>query len=383
MGKVPSKILENLWLGPRRWHGDFGWFQENWPQGIVSCCTKSAIIPPELKKVIKQLKINVDDSPETNMTEWFVTATEFINEARIKGKCVYIHCAQGVSRSATICIAYMMLHANIKYENAYRFVEMCRDVILPNEGFVQQLKALDSRRVDIYTELKKKHGELWIEQSQKDWNYTKNLLSRCQNFSLPRESSVLGSSGKANPCSDKNVNPCHNHTPEGSPWEVLSQCKLTAISPNYDLLKNQDIREALNLDYQPSTDANRTGVERERNLIPYLNIGEDKEEIDSYESDFENGEQFNLDAIQSRSTINIAGDERASLKKDWDFATSLQIRHLEHAEDFQVKRDHIKDALETLRGNVVSKPKNIKRLTSRRLFRPNPGNRRLPRVGGT
>lgn len=86
----------------------------------------------------------------------------------MKGKCVYIHCAQGVSRSATICIAYMMLHANIKYENAYRFVEMCRDVILPNEGFVQQLQSLDSRRLDIYNDLKKKHGDLWLKQSRKD-----------------------------------------------------------------------------------------------------------------------------------------------------------------------------------------------------------------------
>jgi len=388
MGKVPSKILENLWLGPRRWHGDFGWFQDNWPERIVSCCTKSAIIPPELKKVTKQLKINVDDSPETDMSEWFVIATEFINEARIQGKCVYVHCAQGVSRSSTICIAYMMLHANIKYENAYRFVELCRDVILPNEGFVEQLQALDSKRLGIYTDLKKKWGEVWFKQGRKDWRYMKNLLKRQQNYTLPREPSLLELPAKSGSAlvitlSDRMVIPENTvaHLEDG-PKDMLSLCEEKNNSLNYALFKNQDIRESFNLGYQLSATANKTDEARERIHELLLNRGEEKNEMNISESDFEEGCPFDVGSLQNRSTINLTGEERKILKNDWDFATSLQTRHLQHTEDFQVKTDNLAGALDTLRANVVSRPRKVEHLKSRRLFHPMSGDRGLLKLGG-
>ena len=38
----------------------------------------------------------------------FYDALAFIQDCRNKGGKVYIHCVQGVSRSATICIAYLI-----------------------------------------------------------------------------------------------------------------------------------------------------------------------------------------------------------------------------------------------------------------------------------
>jgi len=217
----------------------------------------------------------------------------------------------------------------------------------------------------------------------------KNLLKRYQRFSLTREPSILDCIAKAKPrlantSGDKKLTPHHIHTTDGSPQEVLSECKLLPnFSSNHDLLKNQDIREALNLDYQDSTVTYSNGEEKESNLTPSLNIGEEREDIESYESDFEEAKSFDLDTLQLRSTINLTGDERKSLRQDWNFATSLQTRHLQHAEDFQVKRDKMEDALETLKANVISKPRNVKRLASRRLFHPKSWDRGLLRLGGT
>ena len=50
------------------------------------------------------------------------------------------HCAAGVSRSASILIAYLMREKKMKYQEAHDFVKSKRSIIIPNSGFVQQLK---------------------------------------------------------------------------------------------------------------------------------------------------------------------------------------------------------------------------------------------------
>ncbi len=50
----------------------------------------------------------------------------------------------GVSRSASIVIAYLMTRENMTYNDAYNMVKEKRSVINPNEGFKAQLKQLDA-----------------------------------------------------------------------------------------------------------------------------------------------------------------------------------------------------------------------------------------------
>ena len=53
---------------------------------------------------------------------------------------VFIHCKAGVSRSATITIAYLMKKYKLTYEEALMYVRSKRSIICPNAGFVKQLK---------------------------------------------------------------------------------------------------------------------------------------------------------------------------------------------------------------------------------------------------
>lgn len=46
-----------------------------------------------------------------------------------------VHCQQGVSRSASIVIAFIMKKFRVKYPVALKFVQSKRDVVKPNEGF--------------------------------------------------------------------------------------------------------------------------------------------------------------------------------------------------------------------------------------------------------
>ena len=52
---------------------------------------------------------------------------------------VLVHCQAGVSRSATICLAYLMYHKELGLEQAYDFLKARRSVIAPNLNFMQQL----------------------------------------------------------------------------------------------------------------------------------------------------------------------------------------------------------------------------------------------------
>jgi len=51
----------------------------------------------------------------------------------------------GVSRSATLVIAYLMRKYKCGYEKAYNKVKDRRKIINPNAGFVMQLKQYDKK----------------------------------------------------------------------------------------------------------------------------------------------------------------------------------------------------------------------------------------------
>ena len=53
----------------------------------------------------------------------------------MKSGSVLVHCAAGVSRSASIVIAYLMRIKGWTYAEAFSYVKSKRFVICPNSGF--------------------------------------------------------------------------------------------------------------------------------------------------------------------------------------------------------------------------------------------------------
>lgn len=52
---------------------------------------------------------------------------------------VLVHCQAGISRSATICLAYLMQAQRVRLDEAFDFVKRRRQVISPNLAFMGQL----------------------------------------------------------------------------------------------------------------------------------------------------------------------------------------------------------------------------------------------------
>jgi len=67
----------------------------------------------------------------------------FIHNAISGGGCVVVHCAAGISRSATVVLGYFILHREETLRQAFERVYNVRPCVWPNEGFMQSLIALE------------------------------------------------------------------------------------------------------------------------------------------------------------------------------------------------------------------------------------------------
>ncbi|XP_062860514.1 dual specificity protein phosphatase 8 [Trichomycterus rosablanca] len=85
------------------------------------------------------LRIPVNDSYCEKLLPWLEKSNEFIDKAKVSNSRVIVHCLAGISRSATIVIAYIMKTMCLSSDDAYRFVKDRRPSISPNFNFLGQL----------------------------------------------------------------------------------------------------------------------------------------------------------------------------------------------------------------------------------------------------
>ncbi|KAG1362396.1 Dual specificity protein phosphatase 1 [Cocos nucifera] len=88
-------------------------------------------------------KIEVLDTPDTNLQEYFDECFNFIEEARRAGGGVLVHCFAGRSRSVTVITAYLMKKYHMSLSHALSVVRSKRPQIAPNHGFMTQLETYE------------------------------------------------------------------------------------------------------------------------------------------------------------------------------------------------------------------------------------------------
>ncbi|KAG8438740.1 hypothetical protein GDO86_005074 [Hymenochirus boettgeri] len=133
----PTRILPHLYLGCQRDVLNKELMQQNeigYVLNASNTCPK-----PDFISDSHFLRVPVNDSFCEKILPWLDKSVDFIEKAKASNDRVLVHCLAGISRSATIAIAYIMKRMDMSLDEAYRFVKEKRPTISPNFNFLGQL----------------------------------------------------------------------------------------------------------------------------------------------------------------------------------------------------------------------------------------------------
>ena len=106
---------------------------------IVNCAHGPNYFPDKLSYL--QIKL-LDTLQQPLSPDILKQVCDFIAAAQQDNCAVGVHCNAGVSRSASLVIAFLMLRRNMSFQDAFEKVKQARPSICPNASFLEQLKRI-------------------------------------------------------------------------------------------------------------------------------------------------------------------------------------------------------------------------------------------------
>uniref|UniRef100_A0A4X2KYJ4 Dual specificity phosphatase 21 n=1 Tax=Vombatus ursinus TaxID=29139 RepID=A0A4X2KYJ4_VOMUR len=88
---------------------------------------------------IQYVQVPVADTPLSRLYDFFDPIADKIHTVGMQQGRTLLHCAAGVSRSAALCLAYLMKYHSMSLLDAHTWTKSCRPIIRPNSGFWEQL----------------------------------------------------------------------------------------------------------------------------------------------------------------------------------------------------------------------------------------------------
>lgn len=129
-----TKITDNIFLT-----GVGGMTRENFRKNHIDFVLNITTEAPFWED-IESMRLPLDDDANANIMPFLDIAVDRMHEVITKKNAhVLVHCVAGVSRSATIVIAYLMKYKRMDLKTAFNYCYQLRPVIRPNNGFMSQL----------------------------------------------------------------------------------------------------------------------------------------------------------------------------------------------------------------------------------------------------
>uniref|UniRef100_T1IXF3 protein-serine/threonine phosphatase n=1 Tax=Strigamia maritima TaxID=126957 RepID=T1IXF3_STRMM len=122
------------------------------------------------------LNIRVYDEEGTELLRHWDKTYKFIANAKKSGSKVLVHCKMGVSRSASVVIAYAMKAYDWSMSRALEYIKTKRTCIKPNTGFMKQLETYQG----ILDASKQRHNQLWRSKSETNLKSPQQELGICE-----------------------------------------------------------------------------------------------------------------------------------------------------------------------------------------------------------
>ena len=148
--RQPSRIRDYLFLGGVGEAGPAEMLAALKITHIINATSEVANIFPD-QFTYKQ--ISLSDTTSSRLAPHFRSVMKFVDEARSAGGAALIHCFAGVSRSATLVLAYLMLREQLSLADAFSSVYQVREFIEPNQRFMLELRALERQMFGVQLSL--------------------------------------------------------------------------------------------------------------------------------------------------------------------------------------------------------------------------------------
>jgi len=134
-----SQILPNLYLGGVDAASDTLSLVRQGIRGVVCCCRELEFPSNEFHADIEYYRVDVEDVGREPIELFFDEATEFIHSWLKREQPVLVHCRAGVSRSASIVLAYLIAYNGFSLHDAFFLACSKRSIVTPNIGFMEKL----------------------------------------------------------------------------------------------------------------------------------------------------------------------------------------------------------------------------------------------------
>lgn len=110
---------------------------------ITHILNASTFVNSNTHERITYCAIPIADSTTLNIQKPITQACKFIEAARDSNGVVLVHCQAGVSRSATLVLAYLMKKYHFSLKEAITYLKRRKPNVAPNQGFLKQLCQLE------------------------------------------------------------------------------------------------------------------------------------------------------------------------------------------------------------------------------------------------
>lgn len=147
--ETPSKICDRLYLGSAADARNFDKLQRLNIKYILNM-TGSTSNSPDYSH-ITLLTLDAHDLDDYDLSVHFPVTFDFIQKSlKAQDGSVLVHCAAGVSRSAAIVAAYLMINNQISAFDAVLQVHQARPCVCPNLGFLRQLLYYEKKNFVVF-----------------------------------------------------------------------------------------------------------------------------------------------------------------------------------------------------------------------------------------
>ncbi|CAG9865393.1 unnamed protein product [Phyllotreta striolata] len=134
---APTEIFEHVYLGSE-WNASN--YEELRRNGVGHILNVTREIDNFFPGAFDYLNVRVYDDENTDLLKHWDDTFKYITKVKERGSKVLVHCKMGVSRSASVVIAYAMKACNWDFDTALRHVKEKRTCIKPNTNFLLQLE---------------------------------------------------------------------------------------------------------------------------------------------------------------------------------------------------------------------------------------------------